>query len=111
MDPPGRTRALRSTRPLQRWRPGALCGASVDPSRGQCHRLHGQSLAWGLHGGLAGAPVLLVLSALAGVAALELGGVRASDRDLDDLVRAAGSERLGAQRQDAVSAIARRRIA
>src|SRR5206468_1512288 len=77
----------------------------ANPSGGERHLLHREPLAGGLYRRFASAPVLLVLAALAGVAALEVRRVGAGDRQLDHLVRTVRSERFGPHRQHARSRI------
>src|SRR5262245_45607917 len=50
-------------------------------------------------------PVLLVLSALSGVAALELSGIGAGESNLDDGVRTLRAKGFGAHHQDAAAGL------
>src|SRR5262247_1008742 len=75
-------------------------------------RQHGSSkrLSGGLHGGLAGTAVLLVLTALSGVAALDFGGVGARDGGFNHAADASGPVGVREHRDDALSGVGARAL-
>src|SRR5262245_59790225 len=89
-----------------RWSWLRVC--SLNRSRCQAQFLLCQCFAWRLYRGLAGAPVLLVLSALSRVAAFNFGGVGSRHRDLDGPLGAERSIRFRMHRQNAEAGIRRR---
>src|SRR5690349_20387363 len=79
---------------------------SLEPAGRQVHLRPGQRLAGRLHGGLARAAVLLVLASLAGVAALDFGGVGLGNRHFDDALDAPRPVRFGMHGEHTLARVA-----